>query len=206
MPSRLEMKDVRLGKYMKMTTILISFLLIFYARGMTPALVLIILTVPLWLLTEKIVSDTASLSLWRYIEDKEDFSRLPLADDIKKMKGAKEGQKVKQAILEGRLKDQVSYTLKDEYNLSEKEIEILYEDPESMEDKVDNKKLLEFLKKARDLNDLKKPDGEDQIDLFSDGKDYGSRGKKREFEERITSAVEEIEKIQNLGEDRGDST
>ncbi|MBS3781915.1 MAG: hypothetical protein KGY66_05095 [Candidatus Thermoplasmatota archaeon] len=188
--------------FMKLVTIMIVILLTMFARGIRPSIVITILIIPLWLLAEKVMTDTSSPSFWKSIEKREYFSRLPLADDVNKMKGAKKGQKVKQAILEGRLKDQVYYTLKNEYNLSEEETETLADDPESMIEKIDNEKLIEYLKSARDLNDLKKPDGQDQVELFSEKDDEDSGSKDDKFEEKIRSAIAELEKIHYVEKDR----
>jgi len=206
MGSGLARKGASYVLFMKLTAIITTILLTLFARGISPALVMGILIVPIWLLAERLMANTNSPSFWKSIEEREDFSRLPLADDIDKMKGAKDGQKVKQAIFEGRIKDQVYYTLKNEYNLSKEEIKILAENPESLTQKIDNKKLLEYLKNARDLNDLKKPDSKDQIELFSDDKDRESDSKNLEFEDKITSAINELERIHYVGEDRGDET
>lgn len=188
--------------FMKLAAIMTVTLLTMFARGIRPGIVIAILIFPLWLLAEKLMMDTDSSSLWKIIEEKEDFSRLPLVEDVNKMKGAKKGQKVKQAILEGRLKEQVYYALKNEYNLSQEEIKILDEDLENITEKVDNEVLLEYIKNARDLNDLKKPDGEDQVNLFSKEKKRDLKGKKVEFEEKIESAIDELEKIHYVGKDR----
>ncbi|GEM_PF-2850133 len=192
--------------FMKLVAIMIVILLTMFVRGTRPGIVIAITIIPLWLLAEKLMTDTESPSLWKSDEEKEEFSRLPLVDDVKKMRGAKKGQKVKQAILEGRLKDQVCYTLKNEYNLSREEIEILAENPESMSQKIDNEKLLNYLKNARDLNDLKKPEGEDQVELFSDEVESESDSKKIEFEDKIKSAINELERMHYVGKDRGDKT
>ena len=204
MPEMNARKGVSYNKFMKLTAVMTIVLLTLFARGITPALVIVITIFPLWLLAEKVMSNTHSHSLWKSTEKREDFSRLPLADDINKMKGARKGQKVKQAILEGRLKDQVYYTLKNEHNLSQKEIEILHEDPKSMIEKIDNQKLLEYLNNARDLNDLKKPDGKDDIELFSDRGNNEKNSKKLEFEDKIKSAINGLENIHNVDKNRGD--
>jgi len=196
------MKDASVKQFMKLNVLMIAFFLTLFARGVSGALTMGILMFPLWWLAEKIMSNTESSPFWKSIDKRDDFSRLPLQDDIDKIKGAKKGQKVKQAILEGRLKEQVYYTLKNEYNLSKEEIKVLAEDPESMTEKIDNEKLIEYLKNARDLNDLKKPSGEDQIELFSDGTDDKLESKKPKFEEKIKSAIEELERIQNVGKAR----
>lgn len=200
--SPLPRKGADLMMFMKLTTITVLVLLALFARGVKPTIIIIIFIFPLWLLAEKVMADTTSNSLWKSIEEREDFSRLPLAEDINKMKGAKKGQKVKQAILEGRIKDQVYYTLKNEYNLSEEDIDILADDPNSMIHKIDNKKLIEYLNRARDLNDLKKPDGEDQMDLFSEEEKEPSSGKNDKFEAKIGSALAELEKIHYVEEER----
>lgn len=187
--------------FMKLITIIIVVLLTMFARGIRPGIVITIFVVPLWLVAEKLMSDTNSPSLWKSIEETEEFSRLPLGDDIAKMKGARKGQKVKQAILEGRLKDQVCYTLKNEYSLSEEEIEILDEDPEKMIEKIDNEKLLEYLKNARDLNDLKKYDGEERADIFSEGINRKVYDENIDFEEKIKSAIDELERINFVEEE-----
>jgi len=187
--------------FMKLATITIFILLTLFARGIRPGIFMIILIIPLWLLAEKVMRDTDSPSLWKSIEKRGEFSRLPLDDDIKKMKIAKKGQKVKQAILEGRLKDQVYYTLKNEYNLTEEEIETLSEDPESMTHKIDNEKLIEYLKNARDLNELKKYDGEERVDLFSEGINREVDGENIDFEKKIKSAISELERLNFVEEE-----
>ncbi len=187
--------------FMKLATITIFILLTLFARGIRPGIFMIILIIPLWLLAEKVMRDTDSPSLWKIIEKRGEFSRLPLDDDIKKMKIAKKGQKVKQAILEGRLKDQVYYTLKNEYNLTEEEIETLSEDPESMTHKIDNEKLIEYLKNARDLNELKKYDGEERVDLFSEGINREVDGENIDFEKKIKSAISELERLNFVEEE-----
>ncbi|MEF8835471.1 MAG: hypothetical protein V5A76_04885 [Candidatus Thermoplasmatota archaeon] len=195
-------QGANLEMFMKLTAIAILVLLTFVARGVRPTIIMIILVFPLWWLAEKVMANTDAPSFWKSIEEREDFSRLPLVEDINKMEGAREGQKVKQAILEGRLKDQVYYTLKNEYNLSEEEIKILDEDPDSITKKIDNKELIKYLKHARDLNDLKKPNGGDQFELFSEEKNGDFEGEKIKFEEKIKSAVVELEKIHHIEEDR----
>lgn len=192
-------QGVRYVLFMKLVAIATVILLTMFARGVGPGIVIIIVIVPFWLLAEKMMSGTDSQSFWKSTEEKEEFSRLPLVDDVKKMRGAKKGQKVKQAILEGRLKKQVYYALKNEYNLSEEEIKILDKDLERITKKVDNEVLIQYIKNARDLNDLKKPKGDDRVDLFSEeGKrDLGS--KKVEFEEKIKSAINELERLHYVG-------
>ncbi len=188
--------------FMKVAAITTIILLTLFARGFRPGMVIVFIIIPLWLLTEKVIDKTESPSLWKSAEKKEEFSRLPLNDDIKKMKGARKGQKVKQAILEGRIKDQVFHTLKNEYNLSEKEIKILDEDPDIFSEKIDNEKLMDYIKNARDLNDMKKPDGVDESDLFSDEETSRSELEELGFEEKISSAISELEKIHYVDEER----
>ncbi|MFP4001040.1 MAG: hypothetical protein ACLFSM_02710 [Thermoplasmata archaeon] len=195
-------KGVNYILFMKLIAVATAILMTLFVRGLYPGLAMAIVIVPLWLLAEKMMDNTYSPSFWKSIEKREDFSRLPLAEDINKMKRAKKGQKVKQAILEGRLKEQVYYTLKNEYNLSEEEIEMLAEDPNSMIGKIDNKKLLEYLESARDLNDFKKPDGEDQVEIFSEGKNKNVDVKNDKFEEKIRSVIGELEEIHDVKEDR----
>ncbi len=198
-PSEHEKKGVSWKEFMKLTTLVIIILLIIFTRGVRPALVIITFIIPLWLLVEKIMNDTNSLSTWKSIEKKEDFSRLPLASDIRKMKGAKKGQKVKQAILEGRLKDQVYHVLKNDYHLSVEEIRDLEENLDEKREKIDNEVLIRYLKNSRDLNDLKRPDGEDQHELFSESEKKELDDKKFDFEEKIEPVVEELERIYHTG-------
>lgn len=195
-------KGANLQMFMKLTAIAILILLTFIARGVRPTITIIILVFPLWFLAEKVMTNTTNPSLWKSVEEKEEFSRLPLKEDIDKMDGAKKGQKVKQAILEGRIKDQVYYALKNEYNLSEEEIKKLDEDPGYMEERIDNKELIEYLKNSRDLNDLKKPNGKDEADLFDEEDKRGSKDERIEFEEKIKSAIDELESIHYVGKDR----
>jgi len=195
-------QDVSYVLFMKLAAIMTVILLTMFGRGIRPGLVVAIFIVPLWILAEKMMIGTDSPSLWKSTEEREEFSRLPLGDDVKKMKGAKKGQKVKQAILEGRLKEQVYYALKNEYNLSEEEIKILDKDLERITQKVDNEILIEYIKNARDLNDLKKPKEKDRVDLFSEGETRDLEGKKVEFEEKIKSAINELERLHYVGEDR----
>ncbi|MEF8874781.1 MAG: hypothetical protein V5A88_08980 [Candidatus Thermoplasmatota archaeon] len=195
--STLSMKSGGMVLLVKLFAITILLLLSLWGRGVI-AVVVIILIVPLWLIAEIVMFETSASPFWKSIggreeksiEESEEFPRLPLATDINKMKGAKKGQKVKQAILEGRLKDQVFYTLKNEYNLSEEEIKVLDEDPGSMAEKIDNEKLIEYLKNVRDLDDLKSPDDED-----IDGKDL-------DFKDKMRSTVSELENIHYIKEDR----
>ncbi len=194
-------KGANLEMFMKLTAIVILLVSVFFARGVRPGIVITIMIVPLWLFVEKMMSETDSPSLWKSIEEREDFSRLPLADDINKMKGAKKGQKVKQAIIEGRLKDQVYSTLKNEYNLSEEELTILDDDMEKMAQKVDNEVLVEYIKNATDLNDLKRPDGQERLDLFSKEKKRDIKRKNIKFEEKIKSAIAELESIHFVEEE-----
>jgi len=195
-------QDLSYVLFMKLAAIMTVIMLTMFARGIRPGIFITILILPLWLLTEKLMTDTEYPSLWKSTEEKDEFSRLPLANDVKKMKGAKGGQKVKQAILEGRLKKQVYYALKNEYNLSEEEMKILDEDLEKITEKVDNEVLLEYIKKARDLNDLKKPKEKDRVDLFSEEETRDLEGKNLEFEEKIESAINELERIHYVGEER----
>lgn len=195
-------KGADLKMFMKLTAIVILILLTFIARGVRPTITMIILVFPLWFLAEKVMTNTTNPSPWKSVEEKEEFSRLPLKEDIDKMDGAKKGQKVKQAILEGRIKDQVYYALKNEYNLSEEEIKKLDEDPGYMEERIDNKELIEYLKNSRDLNDLKKPNGKDEGDLFDEEDKRGSKDERIEFEEKIKSAIDELESIHYVGKDR----
>ncbi|MFW6048356.1 MAG: hypothetical protein ACOC87_03590 [Candidatus Natronoplasma sp.] len=187
--------------FMKLAAMMTVILLTMFARGIRPGIVITILIVPLWLLAEKLMTDTDSPSLWKSIEDREEFSRLPLQGDIDKMKGARKGQKVKQAIFEGRLKEQVYYALKNEYSLSEEEIRNLDEDPEKMIKKVDNENLLEYLKNARNLNDFKKYDGEERVDIFSEGVNRKVYDENIDFEEKIKSAINELERINFVEEE-----
>ncbi len=187
--------------FMKLTTIVIVILLAFFIRGLGPGIVITSLLIFLWLLVERVMAETESPSHWRSNEKREDFSRLPLGSDINKMKGAKKGQKVKQAILEGRLKEQVYNVLKNDYNLSEEEIEDLEENLDDAEEKIDNEALIEYLKNSRDLNDLKTSKGEDLHDIFSGERKSSSDGKKLDFEEKIEPVVEELEKIYHTGKE-----
>ncbi len=192
--------------FMKLSAIVTGVFLTMIARGIKPGIVVIILIIPLWLLAEKLMANTGSRTFWKRIEEREEFSRLPLSSDVDKMKGARKGQKAKQAILEGRLKDQVIYTLKDEYNLSGEELKDLEKDPTSMMERIDNEDLIKYLKNARDLNELKKPNGKDQVDLFSDEEDSEEHKEldeeDLEFENKIRSAIGELEDIHYVEEDR----
>jgi len=191
--STLSMKSGGMFLLVKIFGITVLILLALWGRGVSPALVVIIFVIPLWLIAERVMFGTSPSSLWKSIEEREDFSRLPLQSDVDKVKGAKKGQKVKQAILEGRVKDQVFYTLKNEYNLSDEEINDLDKDPESMADRIDNENLLEYLKHAKDLNDIKKPK---DLDKKEEGEDL-------DFENKMESAVSELESIHyvNIKED-----
>lgn len=190
--STLSMESGIMFLLIKVFAIMVLILLALWGRGDIVALVVIVLIVPLWLIAEVVMFDTSASSLWRSIEKREDFSRLPLSSDINKMRGAKKGQKIKQAILEGRLKDQVFYTLKKEYNLSEEEINDLDEDPESMADRIDNEVLIEYIKNARDLDDFKRPK---DVDKDVDGENV-------DFESKMESAVSELESIHYVDEER----
>lgn len=195
-------KDVSYVLFMKLTVVTTIVLLTLFARGFRPGILIFMLIIPFWLLAEKVMSNTNSPSLWKSIEKRENFSRLPLAEDINKMKAARKGQEVKQAILEGRLKEQVYKTLKNEYNISNKEISNSEENLEEISKKINNEKLIEYLRNAKDLNDLKKPDSEEQNQLFSDVSNSESNSKKPEFEEKIESAINELERIHHIEEGR----
>lgn len=190
--STLSMESGGMFIAIKLVSIISLIMLALFSRGVRAGLVVIILVVPLWLFVEMVMSDTGPSPFWKSFEKREEFSRLPLENDIDKMKGARKGQKVKQAILEGRLKEQVFYTLKNEYNLSEEEVKVLDEDPVSMADKIDNEELIEYLKNARDLKDFKDPN--------SGGRD----ARTLEFEDKMKSAVSELERIHYVKESGGE--
>lgn len=191
--------DMSFFLYFKIVLISLIIVLSLFGRGGSAraAIVVASTVIPMWLLVEKINGDSESIKFWKSKKSRESFQQLPLEEDIRRMAEARRGQQVQQAMLESRLKDQIYHTLKEEYNYSEKKIEELKETSEFEE--LPNQKLAKFLKVAKDLNELKKPDKEN--DLFID-KVKSAKKEDLSFEEKVLMAVEELEDIYDLREER----
>ncbi|MFP3871993.1 MAG: hypothetical protein ACOC55_01865 [Candidatus Natronoplasma sp.] len=186
---------------MKIIAILTLLFLVMFGRGLRAAVVIILVVVPIWLMAEKMNVGSAAPDFWTSTEEREEFSRLPLEKDMVDVRKARKGQKVKRALIEERIKEQVYWALRREKNLSEEEIETLKNDPEELKKRVDNERLRGYLKSAVDLNDLKTADKVEGTDLFSEERTKSFEDTSMDFDEKVDLAIKELEELYRIEEE-----
>ncbi len=186
--------------FMKLIGVAVLLFLVFFGRGVRAAILVTVMVIPLWLLVEMVNVDSEFADLWQSIEEKEEFSELPLKDDMISLKKARKGQRVKQALIEGRIKEQIYRLIMIDQNLSDEELRDLKKDDEALVERLDNELLREYIRKAIDLNDLKSPGEVDGTTMFSDEGSKRTDQTTKEFEEKIRAAIEELEKAYGIEE------
>ncbi len=151
-----DIRNVRFLFFQKVFAIGVIISIFFVFRSRWAGVSVAILIIPLWLFCEKLYRESSSVTTWEEEEKKEKNENLPLRDDVQSLQRAEEGNFVKQALFEERIKDQIIFILKREHNLSERDIEVLKDTPEKGFKKIkmidDNIK--DFLIRAKELDDV----------------------------------------------------
>ncbi len=194
----IDRKGVRLLEFMKLMVFIGFVAITISARGIKAGLAIGIFCFPLWLLLESVNSKSSKTNYWVSKERKKHRSQLPLERDIKHIKKAMKNQDVNKAIIEGRLKEQIYKTLKNEYDLSDDQIETLKNNPEGLKEIDIEDDLLTFLKTAKDLDDLTSEKKRRDVYSRSDELHNSSSYDEVEFKKKIETVLEKLLEIHNL--------
>ncbi len=194
----LNLAGVRLFKFVKFVFVMVFVLIAVLARSIEAGLAIGVFIFPFWILLEWFYSKSSSANYWMSQEKKRQRSEMPLKKAVEHITKGKENKEINQAIIEGRIKEQVYATLKDRYGFSEEDFRSLDSDPDSLEDKVPNENLRKFLKHAKDLKDLTDGSNQRRPTTVDNEFDTSSSEDEIDFEKRIRLAIDELADIYDI--------
>ncbi len=199
-----EMSHQGILDFMKLVTITIFVIITLAIKGVMAAIVMAALLIPFFFLSKILQGDNSSLKFWSSSFEKENFSNMPLRQDTHLVRKAKKGSKVKQALIEERLRDEILYTLKNENELTDEQTEKLRTDRGDLNELIDNEKFLRYLRDMKCVDDIKSDHAGKENDLFCDDGQKTEKRRDIDFEQKVKEAIEELEKVNGLdGYDRG---
>lgn len=187
------LEEGELGVYILEALILIALLGMMFSVGGTFqwALGVIILTILGGIFASKLIQGTRKLSGWRRDNELDDIVRMELPRTSEMVEGAFKGKELSRAFLEQRLKRNFIVKLKDEKSLDDEELEPLLEDPDELNEIIQDEKITNFLIEGKDYQKLvRKKDWEDEDEgIFSST--HMTVGKK--YKKKITDLIERME-------------
>lgn len=128
--------------------------------------------------------NTKRISTWRRTSRYDGVENLPLKRDSETMERALNGLELSQTIVEKRLRKTLIEKIKDEKDLSMKEMNELLKQPSKLEKIVDNERLNDYLLNSKRMKDVIR--SENSNDLSEE------EGKDRSFKKRIEEVIEKI--------------
>ncbi len=182
-------------EFIKLALIGAFIIIILSIKGVRAAMVMTALLIPLFLLSIIVGKNKELQDIWETSTKKENFSRLPLKEDVHSIRNARKGSKVKQALIEERLRDEIFYTLKNKNELTEEEIKEIKNDPKKVDEFIENDTFRRYLLNMKSLADFKTIQKGKKGDPFTKKIQRIGSNNDIDFEEKVKETMNELEKI-----------
>ncbi len=179
-------------QWFRIFLIVMFIIVIFAVKGGKAALVMTLLIGPVFFFIERLLVSNHEQEEWKTSIVRDEFRYSPLQKLSCQVERASEGSQTQRAFVEERIRDQIVYRLKNNCDVTEKELKQYIKEGhrERIQELTHNEKLTEFLLTSTDIDSLiKKQSRAAFLGKEEKKKEYTGKG----FREEMEDVIQELE-------------